>query len=413
MTFAFSPLAGAQTDIGETIDWVPTYEEALEQARETGKPILLEFRCTPCINGRRFDAKVVLTPKDSPRGKLMEQYICVRLASNTGIDIALFDRDWHNSLYFFIMNADEYIYMRYGGRDEEDAHTYLDLDSFELALRQGLEQHEKYERGELPPQNRPAPRYPDELPLLKEKVIDRARCVECHLIEDYDAQYKELRNEYDPLTTLFRSPDIKTIGIHLDIPKGLVVAEAKGAVAEAGMQSGDVITKVNDTPVLTFGDLQHHYDKTPRHAQRATFTVERDGEEKQLEVDLPVDWWVTDPTFRYMTTDPLFDFETRKLTKEEKEKHGFEPDGFACEVASVGQEAGILELHTLQPGDIIYAIDGVTSHPLTQDCGVYIKITRTAGESVTASIIRDGERIETEINTHRQYFRKEFPAEES
>ena len=33
------------------------------------------------------------------------------------VDIGLFDRDWNNAIYFFMLNADEQIYMRYGGRD--------------------------------------------------------------------------------------------------------------------------------------------------------------------------------------------------------------------------------------------------------------------------------------------------------
>ena len=49
------------------------------------------------------------------------------------MDVALFDRDWYNTLYFFILNADEQIYMRYGGRDATSPDTYLNIDSLELA----------------------------------------------------------------------------------------------------------------------------------------------------------------------------------------------------------------------------------------------------------------------------------------
>jgi len=33
----------------------------------------------------------VQTPKSSPRGRLLEQYVCVRLVSNSGVDIELFE----------------------------------------------------------------------------------------------------------------------------------------------------------------------------------------------------------------------------------------------------------------------------------------------------------------------------------
>ena len=393
----------------ERIEWISNYEEGLAKARETGKPILLDVRCAPCINGRQFDAKVVMTPKDSPRGKLMEQYVCVRVTSNSGMDIARFDRDWHNSVYFFIMNADEYIYMRYGGRDEVDAHTYLDLDSFAVALELGLEQHARYAKGQLPPQPQPEPMYPKEIASLKKNVMDLGRCAECHLIEDYRTQELEKAGKlgkFDKLTTLFRSPDVKTIGIHLDIPKGLVVAEARGAVAEAGMTAGDIIRSVNGVPVLTFGDLQHHYDKTPRSATSARFGVERAGKLLELDVSLPTDWWFTDPNFRYLTVDPMVDFKVRKLSAGEKRQYGFPENGLACEIASVGQRAAILGIHDLKPGDIVYSVDGVQEDELTQNVRAYIKLTTIAGEMATLGVLRDGKRFEMTIRTHRQYFRK-------
>ena len=54
------------------------------------------------MEGRTFDAQVVLSPKNSPRGKLLSQYVCVRVTRMDDVDIALFDRDWNNTLYYFI-----------------------------------------------------------------------------------------------------------------------------------------------------------------------------------------------------------------------------------------------------------------------------------------------------------------------
>ena len=106
----------------------------------------------------------------------------------TGIDIGLFDYDRHNALYYFIMNADEHIYMRYGGRDATSPDAYLSLNSLEIALKLGLERHELYKQAKLEKQARPAPFFPTDIPLLKKKVLRRGRCVECHLIADYQKQ---------------------------------------------------------------------------------------------------------------------------------------------------------------------------------------------------------------------------------
>ena len=71
-----------------------------------------------------------------------------------GIDVGHWKYDRHNALYYFILNADEEIYMRYGGRDADSATTYLNLRSLERALQQGLEMHVDTERQTV---TRPAP----------------------------------------------------------------------------------------------------------------------------------------------------------------------------------------------------------------------------------------------------------------
>ena len=89
------------------------------------------------------------------------------------VDIGLFDRDWNTTLYFFVMNSDEQIYMRYGGRDAKSPDTYLNLSSLELALEKGLELHRRYQQGELEKVKRPAPLFPRAFPLLVERTIER------------------------------------------------------------------------------------------------------------------------------------------------------------------------------------------------------------------------------------------------
>src|SRR5258708_26223068 len=145
------------------------------------------------------------------------------------------------------MNADEQIYMRYGGRDAKSDDTYLSLDSLEIALSKGLELHRQYQTGELKRTELPKPVYPREMPLLVKRTFEQHACVECHLIGDYQNLQREKDRKLDKLTHLDRSPDIKTIGIDLDVPKGLVVKDAGGAAKAAGMKSGDRVVAVEGT----------------------------------------------------------------------------------------------------------------------------------------------------------------------
>ena len=102
----------------------------------------------------------MLSPKDSPLGKQLDQYVCVRITRLDNIDVGLFEHDRNNAIYFYALNADEQIYLRYGGRDSPSAETYLQQDSLTLALKQGLDLHRRYLAGEHPKTARPKPVMP-------------------------------------------------------------------------------------------------------------------------------------------------------------------------------------------------------------------------------------------------------------
>ena len=336
----------------------------------------------------------------------MSEYVCLRLVKNDDMDLALFERDWNNTLYFFMLNADEQIYMRYGGRDQEGDETYLNLDSLELALKQGLELHAKYLKGELPKTPRPKPSHARDFPLLVERTVGRGACVECHLIGDYQNLHREKDGTLDKMVHLYRSPDIKTIGIYLDVPKGLVVKEAKGAVQEAGMKAGDRIAALNGTPVWTFGDLQYYYDKVDRRATKVQIAVDRDGKPVDLNVGLPQRWWVSDIGWRQSSIDPRVYFESTPLTEAEKRENGLKPDGFASRVKSVDGFAQMLGANQLKVNDIVFAVDGVEQDEIANTAELYIKLRIRAGQEITLGVIRDGEKIQTPAKTYRMNFRK-------
>jgi hypothetical protein len=348
----------------------------------------------------------VLSPKDSALGKQLDQYVCVRIVRMDDVDVGLFERDWNNAIYFFVMNADEQIYLRYGGRDAPSADTYLNLNSIQLALEKGLELHKQYQKGELKKVDRPKPFFPREIPLLVERTFKQRQCVECHLIGDYQNLQREQAGTLDKLTQMYRSPDIKTIGIYLDVPKGLVVKEAQGAAQTAGMKPGDRIAALEGNAVWTFGDLQYRYDKVDRHAKSLRLTVERGGHNEELAIASPERWWWTNLTFRQSSVDPRPYFEDRPLSEEEKRKFGLKPESFASQVKYVAEFAKLMKSHELRVGDVIAAVDGVERDEFANTAELYIKLHKTPGDSVTLDVIRDGQRLKMPLKTFRMNFRK-------
>jgi hypothetical protein len=332
--------------------------------------------------------------------------VCVRITRMDDVDVSLFDHDWNTTIYFFIMNADEQIYSRYGGRDSQSPDTYLNLTSLELALQQGLELHRQYEKGELKKTERPKPQYPREMPLLVQRTFAQNQCVECHLVGDYQNLQREKDGRLDKLTQLYRSPDIKTLGIQLDVPKGLVVKEVHGPVQAAGMKPGDRIEALNGTPVWTFADLQYQYDKVVRRSKQIQIIAARDGASIDLLVPLPPRWWWTDVRYRESSVDPRLYFEDRSLTDLEKRNHGLQPDGFASEVKYVAEFAKMMKSHDLRVGDIIVGVDGVERDEWANTAELFIKLRKTAGDAVTLDVIRDGHHIQMPLKTYRMNFRK-------
>jgi hypothetical protein len=296
--------------------------------------------------------------------------------------------------------------MRYGGRDSASPDTYNSIDSLEAALRQGLELHRQYLAGELKLPERPKPRFPREIPLLVERTFARGQCVECHLIGDFQNIQRERDGTLDKLTHLYRSPDIKTLGLELDVPKGLVLRGTRGAAAAAGIRAGDRIVAWNGMPVWTFGDVQYQYDRVDRRAKELRIGVDRGGQMVELAVALPERWWWTDLRFRQSSVDPRSDFDDRPLSGEEKRRLGLAPDGFASEVKYVAETAKMRGVSDLRVGDVIVAVDGAERDELANTADLYIKLRRKAGDSVTLDVLRDGKRIRMPLHTHNLSFRK-------
>jgi serine protease Do len=348
----------------------------------------------------------VLSPTSSPRGKLLSQYVRVRVPRMDDVNIALFDYDRYNALYFFILNADEHIYLRYGGRDNVSQDSYLHLDSLELALKKGLDLHRNYQAGKIKAPAPPKPMLPKEIPLLLERTYDRGACVECHLIGDFQLQQREMEGTLDKVTEIFRSPDLKNIGVVLDVPMGLVVKETREAAQQAGLEAGDLITRINGAVVWTFGDLQYAYDKVVRTAKQIRLTVEREAKPVELTLALPLRWWYSDIRYKQLTIDPRTYFESRPLTELEKKENNLPVDGFASRVSQVDNFARVLKSHALKPGDIIFGVDGVQRDEYADTAEFFIRLRKKAGDTVTLDVVRDGKRFQMPLRTFQMSFRK-------
>ncbi len=338
--------------------------------------------------------------------QLLSKYVCVRVTELNGIDLGLFDFDGMNTIYFFVLNADEQIYLRYGGGENSSKNAtrpldeYLSTPSFELALQLGLRQHKLYQQGKLPKQPRPPARFPRDVRSIKVNYIDKGKCFHCHFPRHYGWGDLDALGQFDKSKEVWTFPELTKIGIHVDVDKGVVLKKTQGAVREAGMKPGDKILAVNDQPVLTYGDLHHRYHKVSFDAKEVKFTVQRDSSKRDIHVSLPKDWRITDVGHRIWRLRVSPGFNANTLSASAQNRLGLKIGGLSARVWRVrengrsgpfmaGGKAG------LRPGDIIYAVDGAEiDKEFGQNLYAYIKIRKKVGETIRLKVLRGSKRLE-------------------
>ena len=74
----------------------------LEQAKKTGKPLFVTFRCVPCEACMGFDAEVA-NGNDRVKELANEHFVCVRQVEMKGVDLTRFqfdhDLNWSDTFF--------------------------------------------------------------------------------------------------------------------------------------------------------------------------------------------------------------------------------------------------------------------------------------------------------------------------
>src|SRR5262245_27841654 len=117
---------------------------ARQQAKETGKPILVVVRCIPCEHCAGLDQDVV--KPDPATKKLMDQFVRVRVVQANGLDLTQFQYDFDLSFSSLVMNADGTIYTRYGNRSSANDAADNPIEGFRATLAAALDVHKNVDQ---------------------------------------------------------------------------------------------------------------------------------------------------------------------------------------------------------------------------------------------------------------------------
>jgi serine protease Do len=382
-----------------------------EEARETGKPLLVVIRCIPCEACRGFDEQV---GSFDPRiDKLLDSFVRVRVPQANTLDLSLFQFDFDLSFYAFFLNTDRTVYGRFGARStQEDKTGEVSVEAFREAMAAVLKLHQSYPqvRESLRAKTGAAPRLgtPLEYPNLKERYGPKlnyegkvtASCIHCHQIRE--AERLLLRSSGQPLPekVLFPWPLPDVFGMQLDPRKRAQVARIEtGSVAErAGFRAGDELISLEGQPLISIADVSWVLEQAGEEGKLAA-RVRRGEEELALAIPLEkgwrkksdISWRVSTWDLRRQATGGLL---LEGLPAEERASAGIGPASLALRVKHAGEygEHALAKNAGVNKGDIIIALDGRSDSLRETDFIAHSLLEKRPGDRLDLTVLRGGEK---------------------
>jgi type II secretory pathway component PulC len=387
--------------------------KGFEEAKKTGKPMVVVLRCLPCEECVKLDDELI--DADQQIKPLIEQFVRVRVVGTNGLDLKTFQFDTDQSFAVFFLNADGTIYGRFGTRSHRTNWVGdVSVDGLAKALQGALALHKNFSntKSELQAKRGPVPTFerPELLPTLKEKYKSTLNyegnvvqsCIHCHQIGDAQREAILSKGEQLPETLLFPYPHpTRTLGLKLD-PKerAKVLSVEAGSISEkAGLKTGDEILKLAGQPLLSIADVQWVLHNTSGLGTDLTAEVLRDGKALNLKVSLPKGWRERDDiSWRASTWGlrrvALGGMLLVDLPEEQRTALKLPADSTALRVEHVGQFAphNIAQQAGVKKGDILVSFDGNSKFTRETDIIASALRNRKPGAKVPVEVIRDGKR---------------------
>ncbi len=315
----------------------------------------------------------------------------VRLLRIENADLTIFEFDFDLTWAAFLMNANERIYGRFGGRDATDSEARLSLAGLRYAMQQALTTHQ------INPNAKPAKREAADFIRKYPAAKNYGGCIHCHQVKEIRRAELKRTNKWDR-NERWVYPLPENVGITLDKDRGDLVRKvlAKSPAEEAGIKPGDILEQLHGMPVHSFADAQYALHYAPKSGSiKATWR--RGNNIKSGKFVLRDGWRKTNLTWRPSLLDlfpslPLFG---EDLTAKAKTKLGLSARRLAFRqedvVPAYAREAGI------RPGDVIIGIDNKQLNMDVIEFLGYVRRNYLIGDKVTLNVIRDKKKADVPL----------------
>lgn len=304
----------------DDVVWRTDLPKAFTEAKDTGRPLFVSWRCLPCKQCAEFDKGVLdgsptLTP-------LLKRFVTLRMTDASHLDHRIFPyRDFQDldlSWWAYFMSPEGRVYGVFGGKDHVSDKTRISEAALVNTMGRVLEHHYDSRRaswdvdGPLP-DLRQRPQTPKDLATTTDFGRDRPHfskqaCIHCHQVADIENFGKMKSDSFnvDAFTQPWPLPE--NAGIVVDRDDGLKVTGVTpgGAAEGAGIQLGDSLAMAGGRRLFGQADFRGVLHRAPLGDATVEVGWLRNGEYKQGELELSAGWRATEISWRKSVYDGVY-----------------------------------------------------------------------------------------------------------
>lgn len=287
--------------LGEVV-WRTDLSRALDEARDSGRPLFVTLRCLPCKQCASFDASLMESSPELDR--LLSRFITVRLTDAAALDLALLPaegfQDLDLSWWGWFLSPRGEVYGVFGGRDEVSDETRISIPALRRVMERVLTHHADPRRASFGldgPAPEPEPRFPSDLPgyaswQTQLPAGERGECLHCHQVAEILRQPALDAGTFDKERDLEPWPLPENAGLSIDRDDGLrvVAVVPESAAQRAGLRPDDELVAAGGRLLFGQTDLRGVLQRAPRTDARIPLVWRRGAELQGGDLVLDEGW---------------------------------------------------------------------------------------------------------------------------
>ncbi|HVS12164.1 MAG TPA: PDZ domain-containing protein [Planctomycetota bacterium] len=410
------PPQGSWPPPQERVVWREDLAAALDEARESGRPLFVTLRCLPCRQCADFDRAVLEGgPLLDP---LLARFVTVRLTRADDIDLRLLPiegfQDLDLSWWGWCLSPEGRVYAVFGGRDEVSDSTRISPRALAATLRRVLDHHSDPRRKGWNVDG-PAPelagkaRTPRDLEgwrsWSRRDAAARGAdgCLHCHEVAEVLRQPAIDAGTFDKGRDLTPWPFPENVGLSLARDDGLLVERVQpGSPAErAGLRAGDSLAAAGERRLFGQADFRGVLHRSPSGPTHVHVLYRRGTELRSGDLDLAEGWRATDLSWRKSIAEGNFGAHpgfpwAHPASPADRRRLAIPVGSMALRPWFGKQRDTPAQLAGLTAGDVIVAVNGHSPDVSGRAFMVWFRLHHDPGSTVTL-LARDPRGREREL----------------